>query len=86
MKFGESFYESFSDDDIRKVLKERNITLPQDTDDTFKTIGDRVKIINTIIYKKDYFIVIERVRDILTIVNPKTKEQIKILSNKVKLK
>jgi Mg2+ and Co2+ transporter CorA len=88
MKFSDDIddnFEPFSDDDIRKVLKERDINLPQEeTDTTFKTIGDRVLLLNG--SNKDYYIVIEKIRDnILTIVNPKTKEQIKILSTRVKL-
>lgn len=79
-----SKYESFSDDDIRKVLKDKNINLPEKQgDQQFKTIGDRVVLLvdNDI----PYYIVIGANHNQLLIVNPKTNEQKKINPNKVKL-
>jgi hypothetical protein len=67
----------FNDENIRKVLQERNISIPgSKTDYCNKEIGDRVFFPDD--KKKNYFIVIEKRCNKLLIVNPKTKKTIKI--------
>jgi hypothetical protein len=77
-------FEPFNDENIRRVLKERNILLPEEQGDkSFKTIGDRVVLLEN--NNVPYYIVIEANRSQLLIVNPQTNEKKKINSNKVKL-
>jgi hypothetical protein len=81
----EDAYNLFSDEDIRKVLKERNIAIPCSKSDlASKEIGDRVFFL--IGEDKDYYIVIDCLPDsVLLLVNPKTNYQCKTHSTLVKV-
>jgi hypothetical protein len=77
-------YNLFSDEDIRKVLAGRNITVPcANTDLTAKEIGDRVLFL--LEKDKDYYIVIDIEGRTLTLVEPKTKRRFKTDFSLVKL-
>ncbi|MFA5366644.1 MAG: hypothetical protein WC333_02070 [Dehalococcoidia bacterium] len=79
-------YDSlFSDEDIRKVLQERNISIPGSKADlASKEIGDRVFFLYG--EDKDYYIVIDKEPDsMLVLVNPKNNYQCKTHSTLVKV-